>query len=86
MIPRNITRITASLLKNSPYTYEVLWSKSNYVLVELVQKLPPPGKIPDYYMKSQYYLNDVKELFEIQEIPDPTREEKVASLNEKGYF
>ena len=85
MFPRNITRITTSVLKNSPYTFDVLWSKSNYMLVEMIPKPPPPGKIPDYDMEAQVHKN-VKELFEIQEIPDPTRDEKVARLNQKGYF
>ena len=64
MFPRNITRITTSVLKNSPYTFDVLWSKSNYMLVEMIPKPPPPGKIPDYDMEAQVHKN-VKEVFEI---------------------
>ena len=85
MYPRNITRITTSVLKHSPYTFDVIWSKSNYMLVEMIPKPPPQGKIPDYDMEAQVHKN-VKELFEIKEISDPTRYEKVASLNKKGYF
>ena len=85
MFPRNLTRITTSVLKNSPYNFDVVWCKSNFMLVEMNPKPPAPGKIPDYDMEAQVHRN-VKELFEIQEIPDPTRYEKVASLNKKGYF
>ena len=84
MFPRNLTRITTSVLRNSPYNFDVVWSKSNYMLVEMIPKPPPPGKIPDYDMEAQIHPN--LELYEIREIPDPTRDEKVASLNNKGYF
>ena len=73
MLPRNITRITTSVLKNSPYTFNVVWSKSNFMLVEINQKPPQPGKTPDYDMEAQH--------------PDSTtRDEKIAGLNSKGYF
>lgn len=84
MFPRNLTRITTSVLRNSPYNFNVVWSKSNYMLVEMIPKPPPPGKIPDYDMEAQIHSN--LELYEIREIPDLTRDEKVASLNNKGYF
>ena len=51
----------------------------------MIPKPPPQGKIPGYDMEAQVHKN-VKELFEIKEISDPTRYEKIASLNKKGYF
>tara|TARA_B100000886_G_C20219380_1_gene405811 strand:+ start:87 stop:341 length:255 start_codon:yes stop_codon:yes gene_type:complete len=84
MFPRNLTRITTSVLRNSPYNFDVIWSKSNYMLVEMIPKPPPPGKIPDYDMEAQIRPN--LELYEIREISHPRRDEKVASLNNKGYF
>lgn len=67
-ILRNVSRLTPSLLKQSPYTFDVVWAKSNYMLIELNAKYPEQGEIPDYDLKSVSYQTDGKELYKIQEI------------------
>ncbi len=67
-ILRNVSRLTPSLLKQSPYTFDVVWAKSNYMLIELNAKYPEQGEIPDYDLKSVCYQTDGKELYTIQEI------------------
>ena len=85
MFPRNINRITSNLIKKSPYNFDVIWSKSNYLLIEMNPKHPPKGKIPDYDMEAHTLINGT--IFEITEISDRIwREERVAELNKKGYF
>ena len=70
-ILRNVARLTPSLLKQSPYTFDVVWAKSNYMLIELNGKYPEPEKIPDYDLESVSYQTDGKDVYKIQEIqPD----------------
>lgn len=75
-ILRNVTRLTPSLLKQTPYTFDVVWAKSNYMLIELNAKYPEQGEIPDYDLNSVSYQTDGKELFKIQEIKS---HEKIAA-------
>ncbi len=92
MLPQNITRITSNVLKKYPYTFDILWNKSNYLLVELNHKKIPHDKVPDYDNIPDYDLEaaihtKIKTLFEIKEINDPrTREDKIADMNRNGYF
>lgn len=65
---RNVSRLTPSLLKKSPYTFDVVWAKSNYMLVELNAKYPDHGEVPDYDLETVSYQTDGNELFEVKEI------------------
>ena len=73
LLPRNITRLTSSLIKQSPYTFDVVWSESNYLLVKLNAKYPEgPGEIPDYDLKSIEWQHEKSaHLYEIREIKPP---------------
>lgn len=54
MFPRNITRLTSNILKKNPYTFDVVWSKSNLMLIEMNPKYPGyKEKIPDYDMDAK---------------------------------
>ena len=57
MFPRNISRITSNLIKKSPYNFDVIWSKSNYLLVELNPKPPLEDKLPDYVMEAHSIIH-----------------------------
>ena len=67
-ILRNVSRLTPSLLKKSPYTFDVVWAKSNFMLVELNAKYPDHGEVPDYDLETVSYQTDGNELFEVKQI------------------
>ena len=64
---RNVSRLTPSLLQKTPYTFDVVWAKSNYMLIELNAKYPQQGKIPDYDLESVSYQSDGKNVYKIKE-------------------
>ena len=67
MFPRNITRLTSNIIKKSPYTFDVLWSKGNLMLIEMNPKYPKyVGDPPDYDMM----VKD-GQVFEIKQIEPP---------------
>jgi len=65
---RNVSRLTPSLLQKSPYTFDVVWAKSNFMLVELNAKYPKCDKVPDYDLETVSYQTDGNEVFEVKEI------------------
>lgn len=67
-ILRNVSRLTPSLLQKSPYTFDVVWAKSNFMLVELNAKYPNCDKVPDYDLETVSYQTDGNEVFEVKEI------------------
>ena len=73
LFSRNITRLTSSLIKQSPYTFDVVWSESNYLLVKLNAKYPEgSGEIPDYDLKSIDWQHEKSaHLYEVREIKPP---------------
>ena len=40
MIHQNIRKLTSRVLQNSPYSFNILWSKGPYMLVEMKPKHP----------------------------------------------
>jgi hypothetical protein len=77
MLSRNITRLTASFIKKSPYTFDVVCAKDNFVLIKLNPKIPnnspptPPVPPPN----NLKFVCDQDELFEIRELnPDELRD------------
>ena len=70
MISRNIQRLTASIIKKSPYTFDVVWSKDNYILIKLNPKNTPPitpaPAIPA--STNSNFVYDKNELYEIREL------------------
>jgi hypothetical protein len=73
MFPRNIARLTASIIEKSPYTFDVVWARSNYMLIEMNGNYPQGGEAaPDHDLKSVSFENDkTAEVFEIREIKMP---------------
>lgn len=73
MFPRNIARLTASMIEKSPYTFDVVWAKSNYMLIEMNGNYPKGAEVaPDHDLKSVSFENDKPaEVFEIREIKMP---------------
>tara|TARA_B100001027_G_C16256571_1_gene327250 strand:+ start:874 stop:1131 length:258 start_codon:yes stop_codon:yes gene_type:complete len=73
MISRNIQRLTASIIKKSPYTFDVVWSKDNYILIKLNPKntnntppITPAPAIPA--STNSNFVYDKNELYEIREL------------------
>ena len=55
MLHQNIRKLTSRVLQNSPYSFNILWSKGPYMLVEMKPKHPKinmKGQIIDM-MESQ---------------------------------
>ena len=40
MLHQNIRKLTSRVLQNSPYSFNILWSKGPYMLVEMKPKHP----------------------------------------------
>ncbi len=77
MLLRNITRLTTSVIKKSPYTFDVVWAKDNFVLIKLNPKnpnnSPPTPPIPP--PNNLKFVCEQDELFEIRELnPDELRD------------
>tara|TARA_A100001015_G_scaffold271867_2_gene325895 strand:- start:4371 stop:4628 length:258 start_codon:yes stop_codon:yes gene_type:complete len=73
MLSRNIQRLTASIIKKSPYTFDVVWSKDNYILIKLNPKntnyTPPITPTPAISASTNSnFVYDKHELIEIREL------------------
>ena len=85
MFPRNITRITSDIIKKTPYTFDVLWSKGNLMLIEMNPKYPTGvGDPPDYDMLANQEGNfEIKEIKPPPVIPDYKRRELYSTQNSR---
>tara|TARA_Y100000816_G_scaffold291140_1_gene281601 strand:+ start:1380 stop:1715 length:336 start_codon:yes stop_codon:yes gene_type:complete len=82
-ILRNVSRLTPSLLKQSPYTFDVVWAKSNYMLIELNAKYPEQSEIPDYDLETVSYQTDGNEVFQVKQIQPYDKMEVLHNLRGK---
>ena len=71
MIPTSLRTLSWQFLKNSPMRFNIVWSKKNYILIELSQKTitetptftktnplnNPLDNIPDYDLEVNPYLS-----------------------------
>ena len=52
----NIRRLTPAFVKRAPYHFDILWSKGQYVLIEINPKYPKIKDIPDYDKEANDFL------------------------------
>ena len=65
MIPPRLQQLGWKFIKKSPYKFNILWSKENYMLIELTKKQnlyknknKNSKKIPDYDLEVNPFLLD----------------------------
>ena len=59
MLPKHLTQITSTLLKNTPYTFNILWNKGPYLLLEMKEKYPKIKNLSqDNTNKKQFLFED----------------------------
>ena len=68
MFPSSLRTLTWQIVKNSPFNFNILWSKQNYILIELSQKPTwiknnnEDDTIPDYDLDVNPHLNNINKI------------------------
>ena len=49
MLQKNIKTLTSSIIKKTPYNFDILWNKGPYLLIEMKPKYPKNTNIINNY-------------------------------------
>ena len=81
MLSKHFKSLTPSLLKQVPYSFDIIWNKDNYLLIKLNNK---HVNTYDTYMNQVCVEKNVEA--KMKTLLYNKRQNTLQALNQKGYF